>query len=181
MAYRLLWAGRLWSITVPEELGSSAAVAWTYAQTYVVTGGSVVAAMTRALELQYPGLGYGSPNLTPVSFAAVGAPAAADDVCASGKSAPYVRQNRDSQRPRPPFSRQGEKGAVSGTSGPRKPTPRPATSSASQPLFRASMGSSLAKQRESLRSSKQTATQDTGGWLGSNSTTGKALRGVPVA
>lgn len=176
MAYRLLWAGRLWSITVPEELGS-AAVAWTYAQTYAVTGGSVVAAMTRALELQYPGLGYGSPKLTPVSFAAVGAPGDADDVCASGKSAPYVRQNRDSQRPRPPSSRQGEKGVASGTSGQRKPTPRPATSSASQPLFRAS-GVTL---RVPLHSSKQTATQSTGGWLGSSATTGKALRGAPVA
>lgn len=161
--YKLLWKGRIWDVAVPDGLASENI--WFYVQKYVATGGNHTAAMMFALQQQYPGLGFGPPSLVPVSV--VSSPADADDVFVSDKSVRDGRKNKGSQRPRPPASGQAMKNAVSDTSDRRKPTPRPATSSASRPLFRESK---VVGPRPVTPSSKPAATARTAGWMGSVST-----------
>jgi len=156
-SYQLLWKGRLWTVTVPDDVPK--ACEWPYVQKYVASGGSQVAAMMFVLQQQYPGLGFGTPSLVPVS---VTTPVGADDVSVFGKSSRGGHRNKDSQRQRPPVSRPVAKDAGSDTAGPRKPTPRPATSSASRPLFRASTAG-----RSACPSSRPPAKVRTAGWMGS--------------
>ena len=168
MAYRLLWSGRLWSVEVPEEVGSDEKLRWTYVQTFVATGGSHRSAMTRVLSIKYPGLAYGPVKLIPVSFVAASHGGVAD-VCASDMSVPVGSSNSRFQTPQPPPSARAAKGGASGISDQHTPTPRPAISNSSRPH-----GPRLAapSQRPQKHRSRQPATPHTGGWMGSTSTTG---------
>ncbi len=166
MDYSLIWSGRLWSVSVPEEVRDDERLRWTYAQTFAATDGSHREAMKQVLGLQYPGLGYGPVQFTPVSFAAVLQDGAAD-ASVFGTCGPSFPSNKGSQRPRPPFSRQGGKDAVSDTSARHTPAPRPATSNASRPHGQPTRGFG---QHGRPQQSKPNATPHTGGWMGSSST-----------
>jgi len=162
MDYKLMWAGKLWTIAVPAEINSER-LRWTYAQTYVVTGDHV-AAMKQVFSLQYPGLGYSGVSLVPVSF--VSALGASADAYGSGRSGPSLQSHKGSQRPPHHGAKLVAKGEVSGISDLCKPAPRSATSNASRPLFRQKEKSNPV----SVQNAKQNATQGTGGWMGSNPT-----------
>ena len=167
MDYKLLWKGRLWSVAIPD--GVPLAYAWPYVLKYVATCDHT-AAMMFVLQQQYPGLGFGTPCLVPVSV--VTSPNDADDVFVSDKSAHGARSNKDSQRPQGRPVGQVAKGVVSGTSDRRRPIPQPATSSASRPLFRESK---VSVPRPVIPLSRPAATARTAGWMGSAPTSA----GVP--
>ena len=131
MDYQLLWASRLWTVSVPAEIAAQSR--WTYVQAFVVSGGSHGSAMRAALQHAYPGLGYGPPSKKPISVTAVGGfseplPAIAAPVSEPCKSSPSSFSNNHSQTPTPPGPAPSATYGGSGTSGPRKPAPRSATS-----------------------------------------------------
>ena len=163
MAYNLTWGGKLWTVTVPDDVGEAK---WPYVQAFVATGGNHSKAMMRVLAIKYPGLGYGAINLQPVSFASLSVShAAAPYASASGRSAPFSQTHKGSQRPTHRGAGPVKKDGESGISDLCKPAPRPATSNASRPLFRSA---GVAPVSEKL--SKQHAKQNTEGWMGSKST-----------
>ena len=165
MDYTLMWGGRLTTVTVPEEVGDAEAQRWAYAQTYMTTGGNHRDAMIQVMMLRYPGIGYGPVILAPVSFA-TGAREGARGACGSGRSAPASGTNRGSQTPPHPVAGPAKRGAGSGTSARHTPSPRPATSSASRPLFRQPTGAGAQQPPRPTLS----ATPNTVGWMGSSST-----------
>ena len=167
MDYQLLWNSRLWTVSVPAELAVQSR--WTYVQAFVASDGSHGSAMRAALQHAYPGLGYGPPSKKPISVIAVGessAPLPGDDVCVSEPctSSPSSFSNNHSQKPTPPGPAPFSKYAGSGTSGPRKPVPRSATSTPS-----------VKNQGVPVRHGRpprptQPASTDKGGWKGSTPT-----------
>jgi len=165
MVYKLTWANKLWVVSVSEEITDSAK--WTYAQAFAATGGDHSKAMMRALAVQYPGIGYGAISLTPVSFLSA-SHGAEPYVSASDTSYPSSAFHKDSQRPPHHGARPAVKDVVSGISGLCKPAPRPPTSNSSRPLSQHTTGP-VSCQRPQQRP-MQTATQGTGGWMGSKPT-----------
>ena len=163
MAYSLTWGGKLWTVSVPEEVGEAK---WTYAQTFAATGGDHSKAMMRVLAIEYPGLGYGAVNLQPVSFLTA-SHAAAPYASVSGKSALFSQSRKDSQRPPHRGAVPAAKDGASGISDLCKPAPRPATSNASRPLFRQSTVQSCP---EPAQNATRNAKRNTGGWMGSATT-----------
>ena len=166
--YQLGWAGKLWNVAVPGEVGSANSDQWTYVQFYVASGGSHSQAMTKLLQLQYPGLGYNAATLKgPVAFSSLIEPGGVADVYESGKSVPSLTDHRGSQRPKPPSLAQGGKGGASDTGGHRRPVPQVATSIGGRPHGPRTTG----KGRPSVvRRPTLNATQDKGGWMGSVAT-----------
>ena len=155
--YKLIWAGKLWSVSVPDEVDDR--YRWIYVQTYVANGGNHRVAMMSALQTQYPGLGYGAPTSATAHARVVG-------VSAFGMCSPSSSTRSHSQKPRPPPSSQGGKNAASGTSGRHTRAPPPATSSASRPRDQQPVGPSQKMQQKTTPA----ATARTGGWLGSTAT-----------
>lgn len=167
MDYTLPWSGRLWKVSIPEDLADASELAhWTYVQTYVVSNGSHRDAMMRVLELTNPGLGFGAVKLVPIPFdGAVGSTHGdAGAVSASYKSSHVSASNNRSQKPTRPSAAQAGKDAGSDTSAPYKQSPRPATSNASR--HRAPPAVGLNQEQRT----KPNATPHMGGWLGSTPT-----------
>lgn len=179
MDYQLLWNGILWTVPIPLELSNpkeTELTRWTYVQTYVASGGSHGAAMRQVLQQLYPGLGYGRLLTKPISVTGTG-----DDSAALGhapsypsskhdRSSPSFSSSNRSQRPTPHGPSPSLKNEGSGTSGPRRPAPRFATSTAG----RQNGGSVHRLARPPPAGPPKTtrpASNGTGGWLGSKPTT----------
>ena len=162
MEYQLIWAGRLWTIPCPPDFQGDTKACATYAQAFAVSGGNHTNAMIQTLTMKYPGLGYGEPRLVPVSVSKVGV---VDDVSVSDTSSRASSHNC-SQRPTPRASLPVAKGAASDTSGRHKPPPPRATSTALPPRGPPREGQ--------VKKPTPSSTKHTGGWMGSNSTSGKA-------
>jgi hypothetical protein len=183
MEYSLLWKGRLWKVTVPEEVGSKH---WLYVQAFVVSEGNHGEAMRAVLRERYPGIGWSGFNTNIQSF---GSALSYDKSYRNGsslssvpsdksyrngsslssvpsdKSYPTSSSNSHSHTPRPPSSKRPAKDAESGTVGPCKPALRHATSTASRPPVPLATVALM-----NLRT-KRHATPHTVGWMGSTATT----------
>ena len=166
MEYQLLWLDRLWTVVVPPEVPEASR--WLYVQAFVTSDGSKSKAMTQCLQTQYPGLGFTNrPLQPPVPFSSVCAvpasPAVEADAFVSYTSSPASVSNTYSHRPTPrPSSPAGTNGG-SGSGAPRRHPPRPATSTGG--LGQRSGGSGRPPPQ-----TKRHATQGTGGWMGSATT-----------
>ena len=175
MEYPLFWKGRLWRVTVPDEVDGGDQ--WIYVQAFVVSGGSHTAAMQAVLKERYPGIGWSSGLGAPMSFGLASLASLASLVSLSNdsslsslsssltdKSYPSSSLNNHSHKSRPPSSVRPVKDVVSGTGGRRTPAPPRATSTALRPRV---PGPTVVQKHQS----KQSATPRTVGWMGSSSTT----------
>jgi len=173
MEYPFLWKGRLWRVSVPDEVDDSER--WIYVQAFVVYGGSHTAAMQAVLKERCPGIGWSSGLGAPMSFGLVSLASLVSlsngfflssslSSSLTDKSYPVSSSNNHSHKLRPPSSARPVKDAVSGTGDRRTPAPLHATSTASRPR---APGSAVAKKPLS----KHPATPHTVGWMGSSSTT----------
>ena len=170
MEYPFLWKGRLWRVSVPEEVEES--YRSLYVQAFVVSGGSHTVAMQTVLKERYPGIGWSSGVEAPMSFGLVSLVSLANGSFQSvaslsssltDKSYPVSSSNSRSHKSRPPSSARPVKDAVSDTGGRHTPAPPRATSTASRPH---APGPKVVQKQKS----KHSAIPRTVGWLGSNST-----------
>lgn len=172
MDYQLIWSGRLWTVTVPEDLHDTPKACATYAQAFAISGGNHMRAMFQALPIKYPGLGYSTSVLVPVSVTRVGV---VDDVSESDTSSRPSHERNRSQRPPSHASSPAAKDAALGTSDRRRPPPPRATSNALPPRGPPTKGSSASFQNQSqFQKPKRASMPQPVGWMGSMSTSGKA-------
>jgi hypothetical protein len=173
MEYQFLWKGRLWRVSVPDEVDGGER--WIYVQAFVVSGGSHTVAMQAVLKERCPGIGWSSGLGAPMSFGLVSLASLVSlsndsflysslSSSLTDKSYPSFSSNNRSHKLRPPSSARPVKDAVSGTGDRRTPAPLRATSTASRPL---APGPAVVKKPLS----KHPATPCTVGWMGSSSTT----------
>lgn len=175
MDYTFLWNSSLHVVRIPEELGEAAEseeAKWLYVQHKIITGSHVVA-MVRVMEALHPGL----------SFSTEVGPSYAKPLLLSsfyGTSLPSCSLISHKSSHRPSMSSLGRGGTRggAGNGGPGRPVLRRPTSTALPPpaLFEAGLGHTLKQQQP-----KRPATQGTGGWQGSKTTTPLAQQSAPHA
>ena len=178
MDYQLLWAGTLWTVPIPLELlnpKETELTRWTYVQTYIASGGSHGAAMRQVLQQLYPGLGYGCVLTRPISVTGIADGSAVPEHVPSssskpGRSSPSFSSSNCSQRPTPHGPSPSSKHGGSGISGPRRPAPRFATSTAGRQTG-GSVHRSVRPPPAGPPKTTRPASNGTGGWLGSKPTT----------
>ena len=177
MDYTFLWDSTLHHVRIPVDLEhESEAVKWRYVQHKIVSG-SHVGAMVHAMIAAHPGLSF-STALPPsyekpllISSLLPGA-SSADTFSRAGSGSSHRNFHKSSS------SASGREGtrAAAGTAGPGKhgpPRPRSTPS-----LARAPPSTGSLKSMQS-RPAKMTATQGTGGWKGSRTTTPAGRPRVP--
>lgn len=167
MDYTFLWDSTLHTVRIPEELGHESEEAkWLYVQHKIVTGSHVVA-MVRTMEALHPGLSfstevgpsYAKPLLfSSLSFACKSLPS--DSLMTPSHKSSHIPSSSSS-------GRGGTHGAV-GNGGPGRPALRRPTSTALPARGRPRAGSGLPSGQQKTT---KLATQGTGGWQGSKTTT----------
>ena len=167
MDYTFLWNSELHVVRIPDELAEAAIseeTKWLYVQHKIVSGSHVVA-MVRVIEALHPGLSF-STEVGP-SYAK---PLLYSSLCFACKSLPSgsLISHKSSHRPSSFSSGRGGTRAAAGNGGPGRPAPQRPTSTAlpSPAPFGGGPGHTPRQQQ-----TKRPATQSTGGWQGSRTTT----------
>ena len=165
MDYTFLWDSTLHTVRIPEELGHESEEAkWLYVQHKIVTGSHVVA-MVRTMEALHPGLSFstevGPSYAKPLLFSSL------SSACKSLPSCSLL-SHKSSHRPSSSSSGRGGTHGAAGNGGPGRPVPRRPTSTALPVRGRPGAGSRHFQQQQKTTT---LATQGTGGWQGSRTTT----------
>jgi len=181
IAYEFVWEGRLWSVTVPEDLATEKD-RWTWVAAFVIAGGVESAGWQAVLKQTFPGIGWSGAAATstqacPYGVAVFGSgPAvgggASDTSLSGGSSRTHIHsQKRPASRPGPTGS-----GGGSGNGGGYKHgAPRPTSSASSHHGL--SGGAAVSGSRHPRTGAKP----HTGGWMGSAPTKPKGRPVAPVA
>ena len=176
MDYTFLWNSTLHHVRIPVDLEhESEAVKWCYVQHKIISG-SHVSAMVHAMIVAHPGLSFSTalpPSYEkPVLISSLLPGASSADTSSPVGSGSF---HRNSHRPSSSASGRGGIRAAGGNADPGKRGPPHPRSTPSQVHGHVSKGSvSLS------RPTKTTATQGTGGWKGSKTTTPAGRPRVPL-
>ncbi len=169
MDYTFLWNSELHAVRIPEELdregeAASEEIKWLYVQHKIVSGSHVVA-MVRVMEALHPGLSFstevGPSYEKPLLYSYY--------ACKSSPSC-SLTDRKSSHRPSSSSSGRGGIRAGAGNGGPGRPSPQRPTSTALPARGPLTKGSIRTPGQQSQQT-KRPATQSTGGWQGSRTTT----------
>jgi hypothetical protein len=165
MDYTFLWNSTLHVVRIPDELAEVAAseeTKWLYVQHKIVSGSHVVA-MVRVMEALHPGLSF-STEVGPSYAKPLLLSSFYDMSLPSGS----LTDHKSSHRPSTSSSKRGGTRGGAGNGGPGRPAPQRPTSTALPARGPFEAGSIHTPRQQPT---KRPATQGTGGWQGSKTTT----------
>ncbi len=178
MNYQLVWGGRLWTVAIPYDELDTEIDRWTYAQTFVSSGGSAEIAMRRVLGRRFPGIGWDGSTGQPRGYDSVVFGSVPCVPSSRDTSSPVASfRNRSQKHPESSVDQQEKHVALDSAAPRRHYAPRSTSTGGPHGV----PASAAPRRYAGSQRSMPVAIPHTGGWMGSASTTPPAKGGVPRA